>query len=126
MSRVYTNTRTGFRQRTSKHMLTTDLEPLYRAEAAPLYGFLAYRTGDPDLAEDLLSETFERALRARRRFNPTRGSKRTWLFSIALNCLRDRKRREGAERRALERSAPVLSPPATTVELVERKVTLDD
>jgi RNA polymerase sigma factor (sigma-70 family) len=107
-------------------MLTNDLERLYRTEATPLYGFLAYRTGDPDLAEDLLADTFERALRARRRFNPLRGSKRTWLFSIALNCLRDRKRREGAERRALERAPASLAPPATTVELVERKVTLDD
>ena len=106
-------------------MLASDFEQIYRVEAAPLYGFLAYRTGDPALAEDLLADTFERALRARRRFDPLRGSRRTWLYSIALNCLRDRKRREGAEQRALERSLPPAGGSPTTLEIVERKLTLD-
>jgi len=62
-----------------------------------------YRTGDRALAEDVLADTFERALRARRRFDPRRGSEKTWLYTIALNCLRDRGRRSAAEERALGR-----------------------
>jgi RNA polymerase sigma factor (sigma-70 family) len=78
-------------------------ERLYAEHAQPLFGFLAYRTGDRALAEDLLSDTFERALRARRRFDPRRGSEKTWIYSIALNALRDHARRASAEQRALER-----------------------
>jgi RNA polymerase sigma-70 factor, ECF subfamily len=85
-------------------MRDEDFERLYAAEAKGLYAFLAYRTGDRGLAEDLLADTFERALRARRRFDPRRGSKKAWLYSIALNLLRDHARRAAAEGRALERS----------------------
>lgn len=82
-------------------------ERLYADHAQPLFGFLAYRTGDRVLAEDLLADTFERVLRARRRFDPRRGSEKTWIYSIALNLLRDHARRADAERRALERAHPV-------------------
>jgi RNA polymerase sigma factor (sigma-70 family) len=77
-------------------------EALYEAHAPGLYGFLAYRTGDRALAEDLLADTFERALTARRPFDARRGKAKTWLYSIALNLLRDSARRSAAEHRALE------------------------
>jgi RNA polymerase sigma-70 factor (ECF subfamily) len=95
-------------------MRDDDFERLYAAEAQALFGFLAYRTGDRALAEDLLADTFERALRSRRRFNPRRGSGKTWLYAIALNLLRDHARRAAAERRAIERVGPV--PAATDAE----------
>jgi RNA polymerase sigma-70 factor (ECF subfamily) len=79
-------------------------EQLYAEHAQPLYGFLAYRTGNPALAEDLLGETFERVLRARRSYDSRRASEKTWIYSIALNLLRDHARRAAAEQRALERS----------------------
>jgi RNA polymerase sigma-70 factor (ECF subfamily) len=80
-----------------------DFERLYAAEAPGLFSFLAYRTGERALAEDLLADAFERALRARRRFDRRRGSEKTWLYAIALNVLRDHARRTGAESRAYER-----------------------
>jgi RNA polymerase sigma-70 factor (ECF subfamily) len=67
----------------------------------PLLGFLTYRTGDRVLAEDLLADTFERALRARSRFDRRRASEKTWLYTIALNRLRDHQRRGAAEQRAV-------------------------
>jgi len=88
-------------------MRDDEFERLYAAEAQGLYGFLAYRTGDRALAEDLLADTFERALRSRRRFDRRRGSAKTWLYAIALNLLRDQARRAAAEGRALERAGPV-------------------
>jgi RNA polymerase sigma factor (sigma-70 family) len=88
-------------------MRDDEFERLYEAEAQGLFGFLAYRTGDRGLAEDLLADTFERALRSRRRFDRRRGSAKTWLYAIALNLLRDHARRAAAERRALERAGPV-------------------
>ena len=78
-------------------------ERLYAAHAQSLFAFLVYRTGNRVLAEDLLAETFERALRARRRFDRRRASEKTWLYAIALNCARDQARRRASERRALER-----------------------
>jgi RNA polymerase sigma factor (sigma-70 family) len=86
-------------------MRDDEFERLYAEEAAGLFSFLAYRTGDRALAEDVLADAFERALRARRRFDRRRGSQKTWLYAIALNVLRDHARRASAEARALERAA---------------------
>ena len=85
-------------------MRDDEFERLYAAEAPGLFSFLAYRTGDRALAEDLLADAFERALRARRGFDRRRGSQKTWLYAIALNCLRDHARRVAAETRAFERA----------------------
>jgi RNA polymerase sigma-70 factor (ECF subfamily) len=84
-------------------MRDSDFERLYEDHAQALFGFLAYRTGDRGLAEDVMSESFERALKARKRYDPGKASAKTWLYSIALNCLRDHQRRQGAEVRALDR-----------------------
>jgi RNA polymerase sigma factor (sigma-70 family) len=84
-------------------MRDSDFERLYEDHAPALFGFLAYRTGDRALAEEVMSEAFERALRARKRYDPAKASAKTWLYSIAQNCLRDHQRRAGAEVRALDR-----------------------
>ena len=47
-----------------------EFERLYEEHAQPLFRFLVYRTGDRALSEDLLADAFERALRARTRFDP--------------------------------------------------------
>ena len=49
----------------------------------PVYRYLVYLTGDRAAAEDLAAETFEKAFRTWRRFDPRRGAPRTWLGSIA-------------------------------------------
>lgn len=77
-------------------------ERLFEEHAERLFSFLAYRTGNRALAEDLLSETFERVLRSRQRFDPRRGSERRWIYTIALNLLRDQARRRAHEARALQ------------------------
>ena len=84
-------------------MKREDFERLYEEHAQPLFGFLVYRTGDRVDAEDILGEAFLRALRARKRFDRRRGTEKAWLYSIALNVLRDQVRRSAAESRALER-----------------------
>jgi RNA polymerase sigma factor (sigma-70 family) len=84
-----------------------EFERLYEAEAAGLFSFLAYRTGDRMLAQDLLADAFEHALRSRGRYDRRRGSPRTWLYAIALNVLRDHARRDAARARAADRLVPV-------------------
>ena len=88
-------------------MRAEHFERLYEEHAEPLLAFLVYRTGNRPLAEDVMAETFERVLRARRPFDPRRSSEKTWLYTIALNLLRDQGRRRAAEARALERAVPV-------------------
>jgi RNA polymerase sigma-70 factor (ECF subfamily) len=62
-----------------------------------VYGYLAWFTGDRSAADDLTGETFERALRLWHRFDPRRGSVRTWLCqvarTVALDHFRSEKRR---------------------------------
>ncbi len=77
-------------------------ERLYAEHARGLLAFLVYRTGDVGLAEDILADAFERVLERGGSFDPRRGSEKTWLYSIALNRLRDHARWREAEARALE------------------------
>lgn len=96
-------------------------ERLYSEHAAALLGFLIYRTGDRALAEDLIADTFERVIRTRVRFDPRRGSEKTWLYTIALNLLRDHVRREDSRRRATELAVPVsAAEPAGTAAVDDR------
>lgn len=102
-------------------MRSDTFERLFEEHAGRLFSFLAYRTGNRAVAEDLLSETFERVLRSRQRFDPRRGSERRWLYTIALNLLRDHARRQSHEDRVLQHvgaGAPTMSsdPDLTAVE----------
>ena len=65
-----------------------------------VYRYLLYMTGNPHTAEDLAAETFERALRRWRRFDPRRASARTWLCQLARSTALDHFR---AERRRTRR-----------------------
>lgn len=84
--------------------MSPDFDRLYSEQAEPLLRFLVYRTGERALAEDILADTFERVLRSRR--GPEPGQERAWLYTIALNRLRDLSRRRGAEERALAHVEP--------------------
>jgi RNA polymerase sigma-70 factor, ECF subfamily len=64
-----------------------------------VYRYLLYVTGNPHLAEDLAAETFERALRRWRRFDPRRASARTWLCQLARSTALDHFRAEQRRRR---------------------------
>jgi RNA polymerase sigma-70 factor, ECF subfamily len=89
-----------------------------------VYGYLAWFTGDRSAAEELTAETFERALRLWHRFDPKRGSARTWLCQLARTVALDhfraerrRTRREqlaAAAERVDERFADSLSPELET------------
>jgi RNA polymerase sigma factor (sigma-70 family) len=89
-----------------------DFADVYDAEVWHVYGFLGYRVGSRETAEDLTQLTFERALRAWPRFDPRRSSARTWLTAIARNALIDHHRR-GRERTEIpvEPGSAGLEPP---------------
>jgi RNA polymerase sigma-70 factor, ECF subfamily len=75
------------------------------AELDAVHRYLLFLTGNRSLAEDLAGETFERAFRAWRRFDPRRGSARTWLCQIARSAALDHFRSEERRRRREERYA---------------------
>ncbi len=70
-----------------------------------VYGYLVYLTRDRSLAEDLAADTFEKALKHWRRFDPSRGSARTWLCQIARTTALDWFRAEERRRRREQRAA---------------------
>jgi RNA polymerase sigma factor (sigma-70 family) len=101
-----------------------------------VYAYLVWFTGDRFAAEDLAGETFERALRLWHRFDPARGSVRTWLCQVArttaLDHFRSEKRRqrreqvaavpERYEERLLEGLSPELEAAIARLSAGEREV----
>ena len=55
---------------------------------------------DRSAAEDVTATAFERAYRRAGSFNPSRGTRRAWLFGIARNAALDEMRRPPADHRA--------------------------
>ena len=72
-------------------------EPLIRR----VYSFVAYRLGDGPDAEDVTTDTFERALRYRSSYDRSKGEPITWLLGIARRCIDD----------ALSNRLPIAEPP---------------
>src|SRR6059058_5144887 len=75
------------------------------AELDAVHAYLLFLTGDRAVAEDLAGETFEKALRLWRRFDPRRGTPRAWLCQIARGTALDYFRSEERRRRREERYA---------------------
>jgi RNA polymerase sigma-70 factor (ECF subfamily) len=81
-----------------------------------VYRYLLYMTANPSTAEDLTSETFERALARWRRFDARRGSAQTWLCQIARSAALDHFRSEERRRRR-ELDVAAREPTAAEIEL---------
>ena len=61
------------------------LEDAFDRHYPALYRYFRYRGADADIANDLASAVFERALENLERFDPRRAKISTWLFTIARN-----------------------------------------
>ena len=70
-----------------------------------VYGYLLYLCRNTTVAEDLTGETFEKAFRLWRRFDPLRGNAKSWLLTIARTTALDSFRAEERRRRREERAA---------------------
>jgi RNA polymerase sigma factor (sigma-70 family) len=68
----------------------SDPAPLIRK----VYAYVAYRVGVGAEAEDITSDTIERALRYRESFDPRRGDAGAWVIGIARRCIADAARRD--------------------------------
>jgi RNA polymerase sigma factor (sigma-70 family) len=104
-----------------------DFERLWEAHAQPLFGFIAYRCGDRGLAEEFVAETFARAYSSRMKFDSRKASEKTWLYSIALNLVRDHGRRSVTRDRALGRVAVGVGlAEDDTIARAEQRMTLNE
>ena len=77
-------------------------EAIFRLHYAPLAGWCRRMTGDDEVAHDVAAEAFVRLLARWGRVNDPRA----YLYTTALNLIRDRWRRAERERAALRRSRP--------------------
>lgn len=80
-------------------MAPRDFAAVYDEHVWRVYGFFAYRLRTRADAEDLTQQTFERALRAWSRYDPSKASVGTWLIVIARNLLVDHVRADRSARR---------------------------
>jgi RNA polymerase sigma-70 factor (ECF subfamily) len=87
------------------------LRALYRSYAGELLGFALNALGERGAAEEVVQEVFTRAWRNADRYDPERGSVRTWLYQIARHAIIDMRRRASA-RPALASGEPQVDPGA--------------
>lgn len=82
---------------------------IFDRHAKTLFRYLARRTG-PQVAGDLLSDTFLAAFEARGRYDADFPTALPWLYGIASNVLRKHFRRRDGEHRMLDRLATPSAP----------------
>jgi RNA polymerase sigma-70 factor (ECF subfamily) len=75
------------------------VERWFLEHADTVYTFVFYRVGrDPELASEVVQETFLTALRRIDDFDPRRGEMATWLTLLSRNCIRRALRQQGRYR----------------------------
>jgi RNA polymerase sigma-70 factor (ECF subfamily) len=79
-----------------------ELRELYRRYSGELFGFASNALGDRELAEEVVQDVFAQLWRHADRYDGTRASVRTWLYSIARNRIIDAHRRAAARPRRAE------------------------
>jgi RNA polymerase sigma-70 factor, ECF subfamily len=91
-------------------------EELYRSSRDDVYAYVAGLLRDRSAAEDVTATAFERAYRRAGSFNPSRGTRRAWLFGIARNAALDELRRR---RRTTELTSEPIADDAPAEEAAE-------
>lgn len=69
--------------------LPHDFEAWYHDHRSTVFRYVRFRVATREVAEDVTSEVFMKALRSLRRYDPSRAAPRTWLLRIARNAVTD-------------------------------------
>ncbi len=70
---------------------------LYKTHIDKIYRFVYFKTHHKQTAEDLVSQTFFKALQNIKDFDPNKGKFSSWLYRIAKNCVIDHYRTRKSE-----------------------------
>ena len=70
----------------------------YQDHGEAVYNYVRFQVPEPDAVEDIVADTFLRALKASWRYDATRGGARGWLLAIARNLVQDHRRRARVRR----------------------------
>lgn len=82
----------------------------YEANLPKVFRYISYRVGNTQLAEDLTSMVFEKALTKFNSYRSDRASLLTWLVSIARNMVVDHYRASASKQTvALEEAAEIMA-----------------
>ena len=93
-----------------------DFDGLFERLYPSLYRYLHRLTGDADAAEDMAQEAFVRLLRQ----DLPEAEVRPWLFTVAMNLVRDRARKTERRQRLLTNAPSLVKSAALPDEDVER------
>lgn len=77
------------RQAHPEDSLPSDFEEWYVEYQSAVYRYVRFRVSTREVAEDVTSVVFMKALRAFGRYDPGRASPKTWLLRIARNAVTD-------------------------------------
>lgn len=91
-------------------------EAVFQRLYPSLFRYLQRLTGDEDVAEDLAQETFVRLLRQ----TIPEDEVRPWIFTVAMNLVRDRARKTDRRQRLLSTAPELVTRPPLPDEDVER------
>lgn len=92
--------------------LPHEFESWYHEHRPAVYRFVRFRVATREVAEDVTSNVFMKALRSYHRYDPLRASPRTWLLRIARNAVTDhlrRLKRRGSLHVSLDRAPDLVS-----------------
>jgi RNA polymerase sigma-70 factor, ECF subfamily len=98
-----------------------DFDSVFAELYPSLFRYLHRLTGDEDVAEDIAQEAFVRLLRQ----SLPDQEIRPWLFTVAMNLVRDRARRNERRQRLLTTAPSLVTRPPLPDENVERSERID-
>ncbi|MFQ5536359.1 MAG: RNA polymerase sigma factor [Gemmatimonadota bacterium] len=104
--------------------LPQDFEAWYHDHRSTVFRYVRFRVATREIAEDVTSEVFLKALRSLHRYDPGRASPRTWLLRIARNAVTDHLRalkRRGSLHVSLDRIPDLVADVPSQEERVVRQ-----
>jgi RNA polymerase sigma-70 factor (ECF subfamily) len=104
--------------------LPQDFDAWFRDHRSAVYRYVRFRVATREVAEDVTSEVFMKALRSLHRYDANRASPRTWLLRIARNAVTDHLRalkRRGSLHVSLDRIPDLVADVPSQEERVVRE-----
>lgn len=70
-------------------MNTINFSEVYESNINAIVKYIAYKTNNPTIADDIASDTFTKAFENLSKFDSKKARIKTWIYTIANNCITD-------------------------------------